>query len=251
MSILLEAHQGVANEYPSNTMSAFKAAKELGYSMIELDTKFTKDDKCVIIHDQTLNRTARNRDGSKLENEIKISDITLEEARKYDFGIAFSNRFVGENIPTLEEVLEFAKTAQIPLKFDNVLWTHTPKQREIMFDMIKSSEAPFGITCNSVEQVIETEKYFQNAVVHFDGVVCEETLIELSKYVSRDKLFVWMRFDNSRTSWNKTPPASKDYAETVKKYGRLCVWLLTTKEEAERAENLGAYIAETDGSLRP
>ena len=41
---ILEAHRGVALHYPENTMSAFRAASELGYGMIELDTKFTADD---------------------------------------------------------------------------------------------------------------------------------------------------------------------------------------------------------------
>ncbi len=252
MSILLEAHQGVANEYPSNTLAAFKAAKELGYSMIELDTKFTKDNKCVILHDQTINRTGRNPDGSKIENEIKISDITLEEARTYDFGISTGEKFAGEKIPTLEEVLDFAKNAQIPLKFDNVLWwSHTEEQREILFNKIEESGADCGITCMEVAQTAEVMKRLPNAAVHFDGTVTEDKLNELAKIVPAEQLFVWMRFDNARTSWNKTPPADEHYATLIKKCGRLGVWLLTTKEEAARAEELGAYIAETDGSLRP
>lgn len=251
MSILLEAHQGVANEYPSNTLAAFKAAKTLGYSMIELDTKFTNDQKCVILHDQTLNRTARNSDGSKLENELKIADISLDEARKYDFGISTDPRFAGEPIPKLEEVLDFARDARMPLKFDNVLWSHTPEQREILFGMLEVSDARYGITCYSVEQAAETMKRLPHADVHFDGPVTEEKVVELSKLVPHEQLFVWMRFDNARTSWNTTPPVDEAYAAMINRYARLGVWLLTTKDEAERAERLGAYIAETDGSLRP
>lgn len=251
MSILLEAHRGVANEYPSNTLAAFKAAKTLGYSMIELDTKFTKDQKCVILHDQTINGTARYPDGSRLDAELKIGDITLDEARKYDFGISTAARFAGEPIPTLEEVLSFAAQANIPLKFDNVLWSHTPEQREILFSSLSASGAKYGITCNTVEQAAEVMRRLPNSAVHFDGTVTEDRVIELSKLVPYDKLFIWMRFDNAQTSWNPTPPVNEAYAAMINKYAHLGVWILTKDEEAERAEALGAYIAETDGSLRP
>src|SRR5699024_8029840 len=35
-----------------------------------------------------------------------IKDMTLEELRKFDFGVKFSEEFKGEMIPTLEEVLQ-------------------------------------------------------------------------------------------------------------------------------------------------
>ncbi|MGN1128151.1 MAG: glycerophosphodiester phosphodiesterase family protein, partial [Candidatus Flemingiibacterium sp.] len=145
--LILEAHRGVSNEYPENTLAAFRAAKELGYGMIELDTKFTADDKCIFLHDATLNRTARLADGSELEKETRADSLTLDEIRELDAGIFMGERFKGEKIPTLEEVLDFAGEAGIPLKFDNVLWSHTPGQREIMFSAAESSKAVCGFTC--------------------------------------------------------------------------------------------------------
>lgn len=58
MSYILEAHRGVSAYYPENTLAAFTAAKKLGYGMIELDTKFTADNRCVCLHDKSINRTA-------------------------------------------------------------------------------------------------------------------------------------------------------------------------------------------------
>ena len=251
MSIMLEAHRGVSNEYPENTIASLRAAKKLGYAMIEVDTKFTSDDKCVLLHDYTLNRTGRNPDGSEIEHELKIADITLDEARKFDVGLHKGERFRGERVPTLEEVIDFAKEAKIPLKFDNVLWSHKPEQRKIMFDMLRESGIDFGITCSSIVHIGELIESIPNPVVHFDGVVSEETLDELSKLIPADRLYVWMRFDNQITSWNKTPPVDENFSALVKKHGKLAVWLLTTPEEGARAEQLGAYIAETDGRLRP
>lgn len=249
--MILEAHRGVSNEYPENTLAAFRAAKKLGYGMIELDTKFTADNICVMLHDSSLNRTARLPDGSMLEKDTPIAGLTLSEAKKYDVGLMMGERFRGESVPTLTEVLRFAVSAPIPLKFDNVMWSHTKEQREILYTEIKNSGLECGFTCNSLSHIHELLEKMPDAAVHFDGAVSEETLAELSDLVRKEKLTVWMRFDNKITSWNKTPPVSAEYAEMVHKVGKLGVWLLTTKEELEKAISLGADIAETDGSLRP
>ena len=44
--MILQAHRGDSKRFPENTMSAFNAAYNEGYGIIELDMKFTKDGKC-------------------------------------------------------------------------------------------------------------------------------------------------------------------------------------------------------------
>lgn len=254
---VLEAHRGVSNEYPENTLSAFRAAAELGYKMIELDTKFTSDNVCVLLHDRTLNRTARNTDGSVLRDEVRISDLTFDEAVKYDYGLHKGESFRGESIPSLTEVLEFGEKTGIPLKFDNVLWSHTDIQREILFSAIEKSNAVCGITCSTAEQISATLARLPDIDIHFDGAVNDETLAKISEVFSNkglnssDKLTIWMRFDNKNTSWNKNPPVNSEWAEKVHRIASLGVWLLTEPEELVNARLIGAEIAETDGSLRP
>jgi glycerophosphoryl diester phosphodiesterase len=51
------AHQGGEDEFPSNTMFAFKSALKAGADMLELDVGVTKDDQVVVMHDTTLDRT--------------------------------------------------------------------------------------------------------------------------------------------------------------------------------------------------
>lgn len=65
-----QAHRGVSCEAPENTMSAFIAAVKQGYDVIELDPAMTKDGKFVVLHDETINRTARNIDGSFIAKRI-------------------------------------------------------------------------------------------------------------------------------------------------------------------------------------
>ena len=90
-SVMLQAHKGVETEYPENTLPAFAAAGEQGYEMIELDLRMTKDDRIIAMHDSSINSTGRNPDGSEITENIRIYDITYEEALEYDFGINVGN----------------------------------------------------------------------------------------------------------------------------------------------------------------
>ena len=92
------AHRGASGTHPENTLAAFEAAARLPIDGVEFDVHLTKDEELVIIHDETIDRTSN---GSGY-----IKDMTLEELRKFDFGVKFSEEFKGEMIPTLEEVLQ-------------------------------------------------------------------------------------------------------------------------------------------------
>lgn len=82
-------------------MAAFRKAVSLGMAFIETDLQLTRDVRFVAIHDDTVNRTT-NGQGA-------VHDLTLAEIRKLDSGSWFGSEFSGERIPTLEEILEFAK----------------------------------------------------------------------------------------------------------------------------------------------
>ena len=254
MSYILEAHRGVSSEYPENTMSAFRAAYELGYGMIELDTKFTADQKCVILHDRTLNRTGRGPGASVLSEEIRIDCVTFEEARRYDFGVWKGERFRGEKIPSLEEVLAFSKETGIPLKFDNVVQSHTPEQRKIFFDTIEGMgmRDAAGFTGSDMSYIREVIGRFPGAYIHYDGGTSESALDELASVVRPGRLAVWMRYDNRITSWNGNAPVDAASAALVRRRAALGVWLLTDERELETAAGeYHADIIETDGSIKP
>lgn len=95
------AHRGASAYHPENTMAAFRASVDMEAEMIELDITLSKDGIPVVIHDETLDRTTNGKG--------KVSDYTLEELKQLDAGSWFSYEHQGEPIPTLEEVLEFAK----------------------------------------------------------------------------------------------------------------------------------------------
>ena len=253
-SYILEAHQGVASEFPGNTLSAFRAAARQGYGMVELDTKFTADGRCVILHDFTVNRTARLPDGSPLPQETPAASLSLSELKQLDFGLVFGERFRGERIPTLEEALEFSLSSGLPLKIDNVIQRHTPEQLAYMFGVIERMDAlaSVGFTSSDLAFVRELLNRFPAAQIHFDGPVTPENLARLGELVPGEQLTVWLRFDNACTAWNRTPPVSDELSALVRRYGRLGVWLLKEQRELEEAVGrYGAAVVETDGTLKP
>ena len=252
---LIESHRGVASEAPDNTMSAYRLAAEQGYDMIELDLRFTKDNRCVAMHDRTVNRFARNADGSELADQLPIADITLEEARRYDYGIRFSEKYKGEPIPTLEEILDFAKSVNILLKFDNVLQQFTEEQFVLFFDIIEKMNA-LSVATFTVSKPEFAEKIlarFPTARIHYDGPVDIDSLREIGRRVPYGQLTVWQRYPNGYgDGWCKVPPVTPESAEEIRRFGGLGLWLLKKNEEYRAAyEIYGASIIETDGSVKP
>ena len=90
------AHRGIYNsKIKENTyLAIFNAINNKNIYGVEFDIRLTKDNKIVVIHDKTINRTS---------NGIGIvENMTLKELQKYNFG---SKDFY-QTIPTLEKILE-------------------------------------------------------------------------------------------------------------------------------------------------
>lgn len=98
--VLVVGHRGASGYAPENTMASFKLAHEMGADMVELDVYVSVDGTLVVMHDDTVDRTT---DGTG-----RIEDMTLEQIQKLDAGAKFDEKFKGERVPTLEEVLSWA-----------------------------------------------------------------------------------------------------------------------------------------------
>ncbi len=101
----LISHRGFSSEAPENTLPAYRLSKEKGYGYVETDVQFTKDQVAVCLHDKEINRTARLMDGRALNRRVRISDITYEQARTYDFGSWKSEKYKGTPILTFEQFI--------------------------------------------------------------------------------------------------------------------------------------------------
>ncbi len=98
---LLCAHRGARVHAPENTMAGFDLAAGQGADLIELDVRLTSDGALAIIHDSTVDRTT-NGSG-------RVADLTWDELQALDAGIRFSEAFAGQRVPSLQEVLDWAR----------------------------------------------------------------------------------------------------------------------------------------------
>jgi glycerophosphoryl diester phosphodiesterase len=78
------AHQGGEDEFPSNTMYAFRKALRAGADMLELDIGVTRDGKVVVMHDTTVN--------GKTNGHGTIASKTLRQVRRLDAAYWFAPR---------------------------------------------------------------------------------------------------------------------------------------------------------------
>lgn len=106
----LIAHRG-SSTAPENTMPAIiEAVETLGFKHVEVDLGWTSDNVCVLLHDRTIDRTS---DGTG-----NIGSMTLQQALTYDFGSWKGTQYAGTQIPTLKEVLQYAKFRNVALQLD-------------------------------------------------------------------------------------------------------------------------------------
>lgn len=108
--IEIVAHRGYSSRFPENTLAAFRGAADAGADYVELDVRRTKDGVLVVMHDDSLLRTAGlDRD---------VCDVTYDEIRNLKVGERDFIWSSGEAIPTLEEVLRFLKGSSLKLDIE-------------------------------------------------------------------------------------------------------------------------------------
>lgn len=246
-----QAHRGVSTENPENTMESVRAAAEQGYRVAEIDVAVTSDGQFVLLHDSTINRTARMPDGSELTEETKISDISYEQALGYDLGVAFSRKFAGTKIPFLWDVLEFASRAGLRVKIDNKYEKFGAVDKERLFELVSRYPHTAELTCKTLSELEMAAKFLPANRFHYDGAVNEDIMESLSGILPRERLTVWVPLRNKRTAWANVGFATPALCEAVKRYAELGIWLLCDSAELAIAESLGADIVETEGQLKP
>lgn len=190
------AHRGIYNsKIKENTyLAIFNAFNNKNIYGVEFDIRLTKDNKIVIIHDKTINRTS---------NGIGIvENMTLKELQKYNFG---SKNFY-QTIPTLEKILEINtnKLFLIEIKVSNnsklfskilldILDKYKTQKIYLMsfnkeiLNIIKNNNVNFNIGLIYLTNNIKSYRY--NFYVLYDNLINKDLINNL---INRNKeVFVW------------------------------------------------------------
>jgi len=111
---IILGHRGASAEAPENTLAAFRLAVEQGADGVELDVWRCGSGEVVVHHDPD---TARTGGVARL-----VSSTPWAELRRLDVGSWKGERFAGERIPLLAEVLDALPTAVVNVELKSSGW---------------------------------------------------------------------------------------------------------------------------------
>lgn len=102
-------HRGLPLTENENSLEGCIAAYEAGATHLEIDIKVTADDRLVIMHDDTIDRTT-NGSGS-------VGSMTLEQLSRYKITKTYKGETTGQpsDIPTLDEIFSYFKDEDVIL----------------------------------------------------------------------------------------------------------------------------------------
>ena len=234
-NIYVAAHRGWCSKYPENTMSAFKAALDIGVDQIETDVRITKDGHLVLIHDNTVDRTTNGKGF--------VHDMTLSELRELDAGN-------GEKIPTLEELMELVKDhptvtldselKEYPDDFEDKKYAY--HVCDLILEMIDKYGFSDRVVINSFSNPLNeyvfkryTGKYRQH-VFYPPTALCDEATLNPYEYA-----YCACMFASSWTPVNMSTKEEFDYvaAFDTQPWAGACV---KDEETVDMAIERGAYL---------
>ena len=91
--MLVFGHRGARAEAPENTVAGFRYARGIGLTAVEFDVRLTRDDRLVVIHDKTVDRTT---DGTGA-----VADLTYRRIAGFDARGPFTDWPEPCRVPTL------------------------------------------------------------------------------------------------------------------------------------------------------
>lgn len=146
------AHRGASFSAPENTVASAKLAWELGTDAVECDIYLSKDNRIMVIHDKDTKRTCSGK------KNLSIVDSPSTLLRDLDAGIWKDEKYKGEKIPFLSEMIETVpegKTLVVEIKCGNEVLLPLERWME---KCVKKEQIVF--ICFDWKTIIETKKTF-------------------------------------------------------------------------------------------
>jgi len=236
------SHRGGVYYTPENTMAAFRKAMTEDFVSVETDPRLTKDGVIVLHHDDTINRTCRNADGSALDHPVMVDELTYDELMTYDAGLYLGEEFRGEKVPRLDELLTLAEGSDVIIALDKKMDT---EHIEPLLDVVEKHSARVSFSCQDVERIEAVLARFPDAMIDYDGPALEEPLGEVLSRVPYDRLLVWMFLDKPNFAWlEDTRKTSAAKCAVVKKHARLGIANVNNPYDVREALEFGPDVLE-------
>ncbi|MHC4111747.1 MAG: glycerophosphodiester phosphodiesterase family protein [Planctomycetota bacterium] len=226
-SIEIIAHRGASYLAPENTM----ASVTLGWEKkadVEIDVHLSKDNRIVVIHDASTKHITGT--------DLKVKETTSRELRKLDYGSFKGEKFAGEPMPFLADVLKTIpperklyveiKCGKEILPFLSRLIIESGRMSQIVIigfdiELVTSSKELIDVPTywlNGTDKVKETEEWIPH----------DPKLVQMVKDRGLDGLDVHYA------------GVTKEFVDAVKASGqKLYIWTVDDPQEAKRLVELG------------
>jgi glycerophosphoryl diester phosphodiesterase len=153
------AHRGGAEIGNENSLSCFELGIATGADMVEIDINMTKDGHLVVIHDTTVDRTTNGKG--------IIQEMTLAEIKELRIVDANGNA-TDELVPTLDEVMEFARgRTQLLIEVKQSKQGYKGIEKALL-DTIKRFDAFSWIVAQSFDDSIMERLYAFNTALRLE-----------------------------------------------------------------------------------
>ena len=191
------------NTPPEHTLEGYKLALNHGFDEILCDLRSTSDSIPVCLHDATINRTARNTDGSTISTK-NILDITYNVANSYDYGLYKNAKYKGTKLLTLEKAVKFAKMNGVTLHIETKCGTSEVelKMVENAIRIVKKYNMSKFVTWTAthsnigvLQKIISLDKY-ANVATMPDQMTLERFNSLLNLKTGFNKIF-WFAWETS------------------------------------------------------
>ncbi len=226
-SVEIIGHRGASYIAPENTMSSFKLGWKKGAD-VELDVYLTKDNRIVVIHDDTTKRTAGT--------DLKVAESTSGELRRLDVGSFKSDQYAGEKIPFLADVVKTIPSGRklfVEIKCGLEI---LPYLREILARSGKMSR--IVIIGFDLETVAMSKKMIDVPTYWLRGT---EKTKDTEQWIPHDPQLVQTAKDKGLDGLDvHYAGVTKEFTDAVKAAGlKLYVWTVDDPKEAIRLAKLG------------
>ena len=219
---VLIAHRGGALEVPENTLAGVRHAISAKADWIEIDVTLSSDDRVVVIHDSTLDRTTnghgpvskkRLRDLQKIRAgnpglSIKsLARLKLAGITPPDFGDAYAKEYV----PSLKQVLE---SGDIRVMIEMKAGAHPRRLAHGVIDTINKSYAWHRVAVGSFDKELLELAHGRDPTVPLIGIA--KTLQSLKNHLELPLSAVAISESLLESAFRIVPPGVAIWVWTVR-----------------------------------
>lgn len=261
---LISAHRAGGDLAPEETLSAFKLCMTSSYEVdvVEFDLHITKDDKLILLHDDTVNRTS-NATEAYNKKKVYAIDLTFDELKSLNFGENFIDPegntpykgLRGEDIPddvkimSLNEILDYLTGIRPNLQYIIEI-KNGGKDGERAMDILYQTMLDYGILDKTIVGTFKNNvtKYIDNT---YPNVTRSASILEvLDFYMS----YLWGVKKTFKFNVLQIPKGGFIYDFGSKGFINYAherdiavqYWTINDADDAKRLEDNGADCVMTD-----